>query len=112
MVLSHVGADLREIEDLADLIVDHLGIAQLRPAVRARRRRMDKHLVGVGHLREVLALRAGLLCLAACLCPALLAVSGGGLSEPFGRGRHRGVARVAPEALLEIRQPSLELGDA
>lgn len=76
VVLSRIGSDLREIEDLADLIVDHLGIAQLRPAVRARRRRVDKHLVGIGHLREVLALRAGLLSLATRLCPALCTVSG------------------------------------
>jgi hypothetical protein len=107
-VLGHHQADLGELEHLAAFVVDHLGTVQVGTARRARGRRVVDHLVGVCHLGQMLAGRTGLLALLAGRGPTLGPTRCRRFREPFGRRRHRGVARVAAKAFFQVGQLRLE----
>jgi uncharacterized protein YjeT (DUF2065 family) len=102
-VLGDDQTDLRELEHLAAFGRDHLGVVQTGTARRTRWRCVGDHLVGIGHLGQVLAGCTGLLALLAGLGPTLCPTWCRRLREPFGRRRHRRIARVAAETLTEIR---------
>src|ERR1019366_4731871 len=90
---------------------DHLGILQSRATRRARGWRVADHVVGIGHLGQVLARCSGLLALLAGSGPTLGTRWRRWLREPLGRRRHRGVARVAFETLAKIGNLCPKCGD-
>jgi hypothetical protein len=69
------------------------------------------HVVGIGHLGQVLARCTGLLALLAVSGPTLGTRWRRWLREPLGRRRHRGVARVAFESLAKIGNLCPKCGD-
>ena len=108
-----------QLEHLATLDVDELGIGQVTAAATARRGRVHAHVVGDLHLGQVLALGPGLFARASLCGTSFSPIGDRGLSEPLGRRRHRRVARVPAQSLLEIcdtcslfADEPLELDDA
>ena len=105
--MPHLG----QLEDLATFDTDDAGIAQIGATPRAGRRRMGHHRVGLDHLGQVLAFRAGLLARTPLGGAALRPIRRRWLGETLGGGRHRGIPRVAPHSLLELGDLGLEFGD-
>src|ERR1019366_5277862 len=107
-VLGDHQADLGKVEYLTAFGADDLSVVETGSTRRARGRCVVDHVIGIHHRGEVLARCPGLL--------ALLATSGttlgprwrGRLREPFSRRRHRGVAGVPAETLLQVGQLRLE----
>ncbi len=104
-------ADLREVEDLTTFRADHLGIGEIPSTVPAGAGHMGDHGVGIHHLGQVLSRGTGLLALLALGGPTFGPGRGGRFGEPFGRGRHRRVTRVAAQTLLEVSQSRLQNAD-
>ena len=70
---------------------------------------MGDHLIGIAHLGEVVPLVAGLLARPALGLAALGPIRRR-FGQSFGRGRHRGVAGIAPHAPFEFDDLGLQLG--
>ena len=107
-----MGSGPRRFEDLAALEGHDLGLGKVRLTARTPTWSMRDHLVGIAHLGQVMALVAGLLARAPLLLRPALGAVGRRFGQSLGRGRHRGVARIAPHAPFEFDDPGLELGNA
>ena len=105
-VLGDDCSDLWKVEDLADLLFDELAEHEPRVAARAALGRVDHDVIGMLDRLEAVPLVAGLL--AGAATPRSSVGRDRRLREPLGRGRHRGVLRVAREHRLELRDAILE----
>ncbi len=103
-VLGDVRLDRGQLEDLAPLDTHHIGVGEVGATVRAHRRSVGQHLVGFGHLGQVFPLCARLLAWTTFRGPPLGAIGGRGLGESLCRGRHRRVAWVLAQSLLEVSE--------
>ena len=110
-MLGHIGTDPRELEHLPGLDADELAVVEIRATAHTAPGAVHNDLVGIVDLDEVCSPCSGLLAGLALRRPALLAVRDRRLSKPLCRWGHRGVARVATDASLEIGEPGFELGD-
>ena len=97
---------------MTGLDIDKLAIRKVRPASLTGTRAVHDDLVGGGDLSEMPSLRAGLLARLSLLGSALLAVRDRRLCKSLCGRWPRGVAGVATDALLQIGETRLELGDA
>jgi hypothetical protein len=80
-VLCDERLDLWQLEDLATLDADDLGVNQVGAAVRAHLWDVDQYLVGIGDLCQVLALGAWLLARSTLRRPPLGSTEGRWLGE-------------------------------
>lgn len=103
-------ADPGDLEDLAAICVENHGALQARAARGACGRCVVDHVVGVGHVVQVIARGTGLLALLPRRCPTFGPAWSRRLRD-LGRGRNRGVVGVPAETLLEIGNPVLQLDD-
>jgi len=101
-VLGDNEADLGKLEHLSTFSVDDLGVFQARSARRARWRCVVDHVVGIGHLGQVLARRSGLLTLLAGRGPTLGTRWRRRFGESFGRWWHGRVAGIAADTFTKI----------
>jgi hypothetical protein len=111
-VLGHAQAQRRQVEQLPGLDPDHRRDGQVRAAPAAQVRRVFHHLVGLLHLGQVGAGRAGLLARPAALGLLVGVPFGpGGLAQAVRGRRLGGVGGVLTEPTLQLGKPRPQRGD-
>ena len=110
-MLGDEETDLGEVEDLAGLDVNHLGVPEPGPTRGARRGCVNDRDVGVCHLGQMLAGGTGLFALLPRGGTTLRTRRGGRFREQLRGGGRRGAPGVAAETLLQIGNLALQAGD-